>query len=155
MKKSIQLVFLMLVISLLVLSACSSDLFQVPLTPTSMPTNTPGPTNTPKPTAIPFVMPKGDFEMSWDIYSSEYNTLGGILTISRKGSKYTEKLVLSDGSSGIYDLTVISEGNEIKLSGHLGDSYSLYPHDYMQIESNGWLGFYDDQGYIYGVAPLK
>jgi hypothetical protein len=63
--------------------------------------------------------------------------------------------VLSDGSSGIYDLTVISEGNEIKLSGHLGDSYSLYPHDYMQIESNGWLGFYDDQGYIYGVAPLK
>lgn len=62
---------------------------------------------------------------------------------------------MSDGSSGTYDLTVISEGSVIKLSGHLGNPYSLYPHDYIQVESNGWLGFYDDQGYIYGVPPLK
>lgn len=98
---------------------------------------------------------KGDFEMSWDIYSSEYNSLGGILTIRRQGSRYTEKIVMSDGSSGLYDLTVLSEGNEIKLDGHMGDSYSIYPHDYIQIESDGWLGFYDDQGLIYRVPPLK
>ncbi len=93
--------------------------------------------------------------MRWDIYNDEYDKLGGIVTIRKQGSKYTEKIVMSDGSSAIYDLTVISEGSEIKLSGHMGDPYSLYPHDYIEIESNGWLGFYDDQGYIYSVPPLK
>lgn len=100
-------------------------------------------------------VPNGDFEMNWDTYSSEYNSLGGILTIRKQGSNYTEKIVMSDGSSGIYDLTILSEGNKIKLDGHLGDSYSIYPHDYIQIESNGWLGFYDEQGLIYKVPPLR
>lgn len=112
------------------------------------------PASTPEPTAIPFVMPKGDFEMSWDIYNSEYNSMGGILTIRRQGSKYSEKLVMSDGSSAINDLTIISEGSEIKLTGHLDITSSLYG-DYMAIDSNGWLVFYDSQGYIYGVPPLK
>lgn len=118
--------------------------------------------STPQPTHVAATVPtksssslEGNFEMSWNIYNSDYNSLGGILTIRKQGSKYTEKIVMSDGSSGTYDLTVISEGSVIKLSGHLGNPYSLYPHDYIQVESNGWLGFYDDQGYIYGVPPLK
>jgi len=108
----------------------------------------------PKPTAIQFVMPKGDFEMSWDIYNSEYNSAGGILTIYRQGTKYSEKLVMSDGSSTTNELTVLSEGNEIKLTGHLGITSSVYG-DYMVINNYGWLGFYDSKGYIYGVPPLK
>lgn len=96
---------------------------------------------------------KGDFEMSWDSYSSEYNSLGGVITITKKGSSYTEKIVMSDGSSATYNLSVLSEGSVIKLDGHFGDSYEIYPHDYIQIESNGWLGFYDDKGLIYRVPP--
>lgn len=107
------------------------------------------------PTSIPFIMPKGDFQMSWNIYSSEYNSLGGIVTIARNGNRYVEKIVMSDGSSGVYNLSVISEGRVIKLDGHLGDSYNIYPNDYIQIESDGWLSFYDNKGLIYSVPPLK
>jgi len=146
MKKSIRSMFLALA-TIILLNGCSSASTPIP------PIFTPEPTFTPEPSSTPFVMPKGDFEMSWNIYNSEYNSSGGIVTIRRQGSKYTEKLVYPDGSNGIFDLTVISEGSETKLSGHLGDPYSLYPHDYIQIESNGWLGFYDDQGYIYDVPP--
>jgi hypothetical protein len=138
MKKSIQLIFLVFVVVVL-LGGCAPA-------PTPIP-----PTFTPEPTSIPFVMPKGDFEMSWNIYSSEYNSLGGILTIRRQGSKYTQKLVMSDGSSAIDDLAVISEGSEIKLTDRPGNSFG----DYMVIDQDGWLIFYDKQGYIYGVPPLK
>ena len=132
-----------------ILSSCAPASTQIPPTTTPIP-----PTFTPEPTAIPFFMPKGDFEMSWNIYSSEYNSMGGILTISRQGSKYTEKLVYPDGSNGIFDLTVLFEGSEIKLTGHLGITSSLYG-DYMVIDNSGWLVFYDSQGYIYGVPPLN
>ena len=108
---------------------------------------------TPRPTTIPFVIPKGDFQMSWDSYSSEYNSLGGIITITKKGSDYLEKIVMSDGSSATYNLSILSEGSVIKLDGHFGDSYKIKPHDYIQIESTGWLGFYDEQGLIYRVPP--
>ena len=121
--------------------------------PTSVPTAVPA-TSAPyiiEPTSDSFIMPKGDFEMSWDIYSSEYNSLGGIVTIRRQGSKYTEKLVMSDGSSGTYPLTVISEGSEIKLTDRPGNSYG----DYMIISKDGYLHFYDNQGLIYSVPPLK
>lgn len=112
------------------------------------------PASTPISPTLPFVMPKGDFEMSWNIYNSKYNSSNDILTIRRQGSKYTEKSVYPDGSGGTYELTAISEGSEIKLTGHLGITSSLYG-DYMVINSDGWLVFYDDQGYIYGVPPLK
>ncbi len=94
---------------------------------------------------------KGNFEMSWDIYSSEYDSLGGILTIRKQGSKYTEKLVMSDGSSGTYDLTLISDNNGIKLTDRPGNSFG----DYMLISSDGYLSFYDKQGFIYSVPRLK
>lgn len=93
----------------------------------------------------------GNFEMSWDIYSSEYNSLGGILTIRKQGSKYTQKLVMSDGSSGTYDLTLISDNNGIKLTDSPGNSFG----DYMLISSDGYLSFYDKQGLIYSVPPLR
>ena len=88
MKKPIQLVFLLLIVLAILLSSCAPA-------PTPVP-----PTSTPEPTAIPFVMPKGDFEMSWNIYNSEYNSSGGIVTIRRQGSSYTEKIVYPDGSNG-------------------------------------------------------
>ncbi|MBN1618382.1 hypothetical protein JW887_03505 [Candidatus Dojkabacteria bacterium] len=105
----------------------------------------------PLPTAKPFVMPSGDFEMSWDIYDSEYNSFGGILTIRRQGSKYTQKLVMSDGSSETVDLTVISDGDEIRLTDRPGNPFG----DYMYISSTGYLYFCDNQGVIYTVPPLS
>jgi hypothetical protein len=104
----------------------------------------------PKPTSIPFVMPTGDFEMSWDTYDSEYNTLGGILTIRRQGSNYTMKLVMRDGSSAVYKLYVISDGNEIRLTENPGNDFG----DYMYISSTGYLYFCDNQGVIYTVPLL-
>jgi hypothetical protein len=105
----------------------------------------------PEPTSIPFVMPKGDFEMSWDTYNSEYNSLGGILTIRRLGSKYTMKLTMPDGSSNTYDLAVISDGDEIRLTERPGNPYG----DYMYISSTGYLYFCDNKGDIYTVPPLN
>lgn len=127
---------------------------QIASTPPTQ-TPTPKPSSTPRPSATPFAMPQGDFEMSWDTYNSQYDSSGAVVTIRKQGSRYTEKIVMPDGSSGNFDLTLIHEGNTIKLDGHFGDSYSLSPHDYIQIESNGWLGFYDDMGLIYKVPPLK
>ncbi len=108
-------------------------------------------TSIPKPTSTPFVMPIGDFKMSWNTYNSEYDSLGGILTIRRQGSKYTQTLVMSDGSCGITDLTVISKGNEIKLTDRPGDPSG----DYMAISNNGDLYFDDNQGVIYSVPLLN
>jgi hypothetical protein len=105
----------------------------------------------PPPTPTPFVMPKGDFSMSWDIYSSEYNSLGGILTITRQGAEYTQKLVMPDGSSQTTALTVIADDDEIRLTDRPGNPFG----DYMLIDSSGWLAFYDDQGYIYSKPPLN
>lgn len=147
MKKPTQFALLLYVVLTILINGC------VPTSTPNPPASTPiPPTFTSKPTAIPFVMPKGDFEMSWDIYSSEYFSTHCVLTIRRLGSKYSEKLVCPDGSSGIFDLTVISEGNEINLTGHLGITSSLYG-DYMVINSRGWLVFNDSQGYIYSVPP--
>lgn len=117
-------------------------------------TETAQPTRTPEPKAKSFIMPKGDFEMSWDIYSSVYNSMGGILTICRQGFKYTEKLEFPSGSNGTFDLTALSEGSEIKLTGHLGITNSLYG-DYMVIDGKGWLLFYDDLGFNYSVPPIN
>jgi len=106
----------------------------------------------PLPTSKPFVMPTGDFSISWDTYNSEYNSiLGGILTIRRQGSTYTQTLVYSDGSCSTTDLTVISEGEEIKLTDRPGNPFG----DHMIITSNGYLHFYDNQGEIYSVPPLN
>jgi hypothetical protein len=112
------------------------------------------PTNTPEPTATPFVMPSGDFQMSWDIYDNEYNSMGGTLTIRRHGTEFTETLEFSNGSTGTFDLTPTYGSGNIYLTGHLGITNSLYG-DYMVITSDGWLGFYDSQGYIYSVPPLN
>jgi len=142
MKKPTQLVLLLFVVLTILLYGCAPALTPIP------------PTSTPEPTAIPFVMPKGDFVMSWNTYNSQYDSQGSILTIRRQGSNYTEKDVFSDGSGGTFALTAISEESEIKLTGHLGITSSLYG-DYMVIDSRGWLVFYDSQGYIYGVPPLN
>lgn len=105
----------------------------------------------PLPTAKPFVMSTGDFSMSWDTYNSEYNTIGGILTIRRQGSKYTQTLVMSDGSSETTVLTVLSDGDEIRLTDRPGNSFG----DYMYISSTGYLYFCDNQGVIYTVPLLN
>ena len=111
--------------------------------------STPQPTQTP---TKPLFSPENNFEMSWNIYDSRYNTLGGILTIRKQDSKYTKKLVMPDGSSGTYNLTIISEGNVgIKLTDSLGNPFG----DYMLISKDGSLRFYDDQGFIYSVPPLN
>ena len=91
----------------------------------------------------PFIMPTGDFVISWNIYNSEYNTLGGILTIRRQGSNYTQMLVMSDGSSETSDLSVVSEGsNKIRFAENPGGYFG----DFMYISSTGYLVFCDSQG---------
>lgn len=105
----------------------------------------------PKPTPVPFVMPTGDFVMSWNTYNSEYNSLGGMLTIRRQGTNYTMKLVMPDGSSASNDLTVISGGDEIRLTERPNNPYG----DYMYISSTGYLYFCDSQGVIYTVPLLN
>jgi hypothetical protein len=94
---------------------------------------------------------EGDFEMSWNAYNAEYDSLGGVVTIRKTGNKYTMKRVMPDGSSGAYDLTLISDNNGIKLTDRPGNSFG----DYMLISSDGYLSFYDKQGLIYRVPPLK
>lgn len=112
---------------------------------------TPTPMPTPEPTPTPFVMPQGDFEMSWNLYDSEYNSLGGILTIRRQGSSYTSKLVMSDGSSATYELTAVPFGKQIRLYEDPDNSFG----DYMYISIwNGSLNFCDNQGFIYSVPLL-
>ena len=84
MKKSVGFVFLMLVL-LMTSLGCS-----VPSSPLP-PTSTPGPTST------LFVMPAGDFKMSWNIYNSEYNPSGAILTIRRQGATILRRLYFLTG----------------------------------------------------------
>ena len=57
-----------------------------------------------------------------------------------------------DGKMDTYDLTIISDkpGN-IKLTDSPSNAYG----DYMLISSDGYLNFYDNQGLIYRVPPLK
>lgn len=138
MKKSVRSVLIAFVLLMVLLNGCA-------------PASTPEPTSMPEPTLIPFVMPTGDFVMSWDTYNNEYNSLGGILTIRRQGSTYTQTLVYPDGSCGITNLTVISDRREIRLTDSPGNSFG----DYMVIDGYGYLLFYDKQGGIYGVPPLK
>jgi len=105
-----------------------------------------------QPTKTPLVVPKGDFEMSWDTYNFVYNSTGGIITIRRQGTKYTMEKVMYDGSGGgTYDLTVISAGDEIKLTDHPGNSAG----DYLLISKEGYLSFYNKRGLMYSVSELK
>lgn len=106
----------------------------------------------PLPTPTPFVLPSGDFTMSWDTYSSTYNSLGGIMTITRNGNSYSMRLVMKDGSSGNYRLTVIpSNDGHIWLTEDPGNPFG----DHMYIDDYGYLVFADDQGYIYSASPVR
>ncbi len=96
--------------------------------------------------------PENNFEMSWDIYSSEFNSLGGILTIRKQDTKYTQTLLMSDGSGDTGSLSVKVVNGETRLH---DDRFDDYYGDYMLIEKNGYLSFYDNQGLIYSVPPLK
>jgi hypothetical protein len=60
------------------------------------------------------------------------------------------KLVMRDGSSAVYKLYVISDGNEIRLTENPGNDFG----DYMYISSTGYLYFCDNQGVIYTVPLL-
>jgi hypothetical protein len=146
MNKAIQSMLISLVLLAFMLSGCTPGPASKPIVFAYEPTSTP----TPEPTSTSAI-PAGDFEMSWNIYDSQYNSLGGILTIRRQGSKYTQTLVMSDGSSGTTDLTVIPDSEEIKLTDRPGDPSG----DYMFISSTGYLYFCDNQGVIYTVPLLK
>ena len=104
-----------------------------------------------RPTKTPYGLPKGDFEKSWDTYNFVYNSTGGIITIRRQGAKYTMEKVMYDGSGKTYDLTVISAGDEIKLTDHPGNPAG----DYLLISKEGYLSFYNKQGLMYSVSELK
>ena len=50
-----------------------------------------------------------------------------------------------------WGLLYVLKGSEIKLTDSPGNPFG----DYMLISSNGYLHFYDSQGLIYSVPPLK
>ena len=109
------------------------------------------PTFTPEPTSTPFVMPTGNFQMSWNIYNSQYNTMGGIVTIYKQGLTYTEKEVMTDGSGGMMGITVTPQGTNLKIV-----EADMAGSDYMLISSSdGSLSYCDNQGLIYSVPLLK
>lgn len=111
-------------------------------------------TSTTIPTKPPFILPDGDFQFKWDIYNREYNSLGGILTITRKEKTYTAKIVYSDDSYGYYSLTKIDENENYIYLTDLSDrmmNYSYYG-DYLSIsKKDGSLCFIDKDGFIYEV----
>ena len=116
-------------------------------------TATPIPPTISYPTSIPFVMPKGDFTMSWNTYDSQYDSNGHILTIRKQGSTYSMTEKFSDGSSGNTPLSAKVVNGEIRLSDANSDGYF---GDYMVIQENsGRLSYYDKQGFIYSVSLLK
>lgn len=139
MKKSDQRYILVFVAFFFLLSACAS-----PTTITRSPT-------VPVPTNAPFALPTGDFVLSWDIYNSMYNSTGGILTLRKQGTTYTETIVYPDGSCGTIELSIISEGEEISLTDRPGNPFG----DKMVITGDGYLNYFDGQGFIYGVPPIQ
>lgn len=130
----------LMIVMIILLSACAP-------TPTPVP-----PTFTPEPTTIPFVMPTGNFQMSWNNYNSQYNTYTpAIVTISKQEFTYTEKEVFSDGSGGMMGITVTPQGTNLKIV-----EADMAGGDYMLISStNGSLSYYDNQGLIYSVPLLN
>jgi hypothetical protein len=138
MKKPIQLVFLAFVVLAILLSGCAS---------TPIP-----PTFTPEPTAKPFVMPTGNFQMTWNNYNSQYNSYTpAMITIYKQGLTYTEKEVMTDGSGDMMGITVTPQGTNLKIV-----EADMAGSDYMLISSSdGSLSYWDNQGLIYSVPLLK
>lgn len=144
MKKQMATVFITAAIIFL-MNSCAPASTPLPSASTPIP-----PVTSPEPTSTPFIMPKGDFELSWNVYNSQYDSLGGIVTIRRAGAQYTETRVMPDKSCNTLDLTVISEGDELVLTEQPGTP----SNDQIEILSNGYLAFTDNQGLIYSVPPL-
>ena len=59
------------------------------------------------------------------------------------------KTTCSDGSSETKTLTIKVVKNEVRLIENPGNMYG----DYIVIQPNGYLAFYDDQGIIYTLPP--
>ena len=114
-------------------------------------TETAEPTRTSLPTSAPFVMPTGNFQMSWNNYNNQYNTYTpAIITIYKQGLTYTEKEVMTDGSGGMMGITVTPQGTNLKIV-----EADMAGGDYMLISSSdGSLSYWDNQGLIYSVPLL-
>lgn len=72
-----------------------------------------------------------------------------IITIEKMGDGYQFTSVYDDGSGETKMLGVKKVNGEVRLFENPGNYYG----DYMLIESNGNLAFYDKQGFIYEISP--
>lgn len=70
------------------------------------------------------------------------------ITFRREGEKYIMTSVYSDGSGETQELTPVYVGSEMRLYGKGADTGV-----YIVFESDGTLGFYDNQGIIYYAQP--
>lgn len=90
-----------------------------------------------------------DFQIQWQ--NSEIYGSGEMIVIVKEGSTYTMTTRFSDGSTEAKYLSVETVDGVDRLYENPGNLYG----DYMVVESDGDLAFYDDQGFIYRVPPYK
>jgi hypothetical protein len=72
------------------------------------------------------------------------------ISITKTGSSYQMTTTCVDGSGETEGITVKNVNGTVRLYAHPGNMYG----DYMVIEDNNYLAFYDDQGLIYRLPPL-
>ena len=117
-------------------------------TPTPLPIL---PTTTVAALPTAFALPQtGDLMLSYDTYDSQFNSLGGILTIRRLGGAYAQTMVYSDGSCGTVQLSEMAGQDGLALEESDGSAYG----DHIVINADGSLTFADSQGPIYTVAQV-
>lgn len=83
------------------------------------------------------------------MWNNKYDLNCHDIVIKIIGSSYQMTTTCDDGSSDTKTLNVEVVNGEQRLVEFAGNPYG----DYMVIETNGYLAFYDNQGLIYKVPP--
>lgn len=82
-------------------------------------------------------------------FDSDYSPY--TIIIKKVGASYSLEEIYSEGSSQTINLLTEKTGNEERLYETPSNAFG----DYMVIESNGRLSFYDSQGFILSLKPEK
>jgi hypothetical protein len=107
--------------------------------------NSKSPTSSTSPSTSP-LSPSGYVIGTW---LDNWGGLSRTVVIKKINSSYKITSTYSDGSGETKTLGVKIVNGEVRLYENLGNLYG----DYMVIKSNGYLAFYDNQGFIYEVPP--
>lgn len=102
------------------------------------------------PTAIPTPIPTKDKTIIGTYYDDYSPSLPYTLIIKKINGTYNKTEIYSDGSQQTITLVANNVNGEERLVEEGNDGYF---GDYMVIESNGDVAFYDKQGLIYRLHP--